>query len=621
MSHVGQNARFLKTKIPPKEIFPSSEKENVATGRKKPSISRDTRLALSSKEERRKGTASKNEGSRVSSELERNARAKKTPFHVHFDEKNIASKSNFAPRSGSAPRSSLAPRTNPNPKRVLYRVKIESKVTPPCGRNDSKQVNKITSPPVRRIESEKTKISNELFEKSHSVEEPRIGKQLQPSKIPRRRSRSVQPVRPVICNTSQRSSSSDWRGKSFGFDSVNKCVTLNKIASRPIRKVTVSLESRNKISDKRKQISTNSSKIPRVKETSLTIKTATPADGLLLPPPPKTPIKVVIQRSKYNTSASNKGELLERPNDFKEEIDLFPAEFLYHGEYHDELPMVEGEREQKAPQLSDDFLTKHINAEQRRLVVVFVMRLGIHCRYSSRIVYQSVKLFDAVMDKIPVDTTLIQLNALASLWIMLKRQEKFQKIPSAAKMVSLANDLYTGREDLLINCERKILEVLNFNITFADTFSLFTHHLISCQPYINISEEIVTFLYNCGCYMIDITLLDEQFCRTSARLITVVILELVLGIGLDVARDNIAPRWLFWRGLLSAALSLPQRFEDKAINLLRVMILRRVLDSESQQDSFNVIYKKYTRSRYGRISKSFLQQVTRIPATETIFDP
>ncbi|XP_068978216.1 G2/mitotic-specific cyclin-B1-like isoform X10 [Bombus flavifrons] len=329
---------------------------------------------------------------------------------------------------------------------------------------------------------------------------------------------------------------------------------------------------------------------------------------------------VVIQRSKYTTSAS-KGELLERRNDFKEEIDLFPPELLYHGEYHDELPMIERERERKAPQLSRNFLTRHINAEQRRLVVIFMIRLGIHCRYPSRIMYQSVKLFDAVMDKLSMDTTMIQLYALASLWIVLKRQEKFHKIPSAGKMVSLANDLYTGREDLLVDCERKILKILNFNITFADTFSLFTHHFISCERYINISEETGAFLYNCGCYMIDITLLDEQFCRISSRLISVTVLELVLGIGLDVARDNTTPRWLFWRGLLSAALSSPQRLEDKGIDSLRVMILRRVLDSELQQDSFNVVYKKYTRSRYGRISKPFLQQVTRIPASETIFDP
>lgn len=91
-------------------------------------------------------------------------------------------------------------------------------------------------------------------------------------------------------------------------------------------------------------------------------------------------MKVVIRRSKYTTSASNKGELLERRNDFKEEIDPFPAELLYHAEYHDELPMIESEREQKAPQLSRNFLTRHINAEQRRLVVIFIIRLGVSRR-------------------------------------------------------------------------------------------------------------------------------------------------------------------------------------------------------------------------------------------------
>lgn len=84
----------------------------------------------------------------------------------------------------------------------------------------------------------------------------------------------------------------------------------------------------------------------------------------------------MIQRTKYNRSAV-KGELLEYRKDFKEEIDLSPPELLYHGEYHDELPMIERERERKAPQLSNSFLTRHINAEQRRLVVIFIIRLGV----------------------------------------------------------------------------------------------------------------------------------------------------------------------------------------------------------------------------------------------------
>lgn len=88
-------------------------------------------------------------------------------------------------------------------------------------------------------------------------------------------------------------------------------------------------------------------------------------------------LKVVIRRKKYNTNVPKKGELLEPRNNFNEEIKFFPAELLYHGEYLDELPLIEHEREQRAPQLSDNFLTKHINAEQRRLVVIFIIRLGV----------------------------------------------------------------------------------------------------------------------------------------------------------------------------------------------------------------------------------------------------
>lgn len=68
--------------------------------------------------------------------------------------------------------------------------------------------------------------------------------------------------------------------------------------------------------------------------------------------------------------------------------------------------------------------------------------------------------------------------------------------------MSLAQDLYTGRENLLMVYERKILHILDFNITFADAFSLFSHHLLSCIRYIDISNEMIVFLYHCGCYLV-----------------------------------------------------------------------------------------------------------------------
>lgn len=131
--------------------------------------------------------------------------------------------------------------------------------------------------------------------------------------------------------------------------------------------------------------------------------------------------------------------------------------------------------------------------------------------------------------------------------------------------------------------ERKILHVLDFNITFADVFSLFSHHLLSCIRYIDISNEMIVFLYHCGCYLvqniflhlslssnfsrsnqkkkmnfqIDITLIDEHFCRIPARLISLTIIELVLGL------IDKTPRWLFWRGLLFAI--IPRSPDDKLV--------------------------------------------------------
>lgn len=69
-------------------------------------------------------------------------------------------------------------------------------------------------------------------------------------------------------------------------------------------------------------------------------------------------------------------------------------------------------------------------------------------------------------------------------------------------MVALAKELYISREDLLIAYEREILMSLNFNVTFADPFSLYNHHLISNRHCSGVSEETVLFIYHCGGYLV-----------------------------------------------------------------------------------------------------------------------
>ncbi|XP_076241055.1 uncharacterized protein LOC143183420 [Calliopsis andreniformis] len=337
----------------------------------------------------------------------------------------------------------------------------------------------------------------------------------------------------------------------------------------------------------------------------------TPVDGA---GPPTVLLKGVVRPNKKDLESQ---EIQER--DPSKDYDNFAYELLYHAEYHDDLPIVEYEREELSPRLSDDYLKKHLNGEQRRLVVMFMIRIGTHCRYPSYIVYQAVKLFDAAMDRIHVETPYIQIIALVSLWIALKAHQNFHKIPSAQTMISLAGELYKNRQDLLIKYERKILMALNFNITFADTFSLFTHYLISCKRCITFSEDAIAFIYHSGGYLIDLTLLDEHFCRTSANLIALAAAELILGLVMDTVTINARPKWLFWRGLLfGTSPQVSSKFPGEDIDRSRVQMLNRVISSASRQTGFEVVYKKYSRSRYGKISAFLLERASRLSYLETL---
>lgn len=55
----------------------------------------------------------------------------------------------------------------------------------------------------------------------------------------------------------------------------------------------------------------------------------------------------------------------------------FAGELVCNADYHTDLPIVEREREERAPRLSANFLKQHVNAEQRALIVAFMLHLGV----------------------------------------------------------------------------------------------------------------------------------------------------------------------------------------------------------------------------------------------------
>ncbi|XP_031367275.1 uncharacterized protein LOC102681661, partial [Apis dorsata] len=610
IAHTTRNKVSVERKISSKEILLPSGKENECPSAKNATIGgrkmiftgdticRTQRISsssnrgidqskerclnvtqpLSSNNELKKEVS--NERSRTNRSLW-NVSGKKMPFHVHCDDANKISHV----CDSQAETHRISNMTSVDSIESHFKRGENLKQT------ESRKIMQKRSPPECRdmIEFPRSKIPCRV--KSSSVRSLQTSTRIIP-----RRSISIE-------------TATSSHAQRFNFDLTEKSL----IASRNIWKSFESGASQieNKIKDKSNEEKgeKNATKNFSRERSTLSERVATPIDEVPSFPAPSTPLRMINRQTNLKKLEFNEIIPSERNSSF--------CDLVFYMEYLDDVPMIEREREERSPRLSANFLTKHINPEQRRLVVAFMIRVGNHCRFPSYIVYQSVKLFDAVMDKLSVKTMFFQLTALASLWIALKKQENYYKIPTANTIVSLAQDLYTGRENLLMVYERKILHILDFNITFADAFSLFSHHLLSCIRYIDISNEMIVFLYHCGCYLIDITLIDEHFCRIPARLISLTIIELVLGL-----IDN-TPRWLFWRGLLFAIIprSPDDKFQDKEIDETRVLILRRVLHSGQKVHGFDMVYKKYNRSRYGRISQFFLELVTKLSSTEIYFDP
>lgn len=291
------------------------------------------------------------------------------------------------------------------------------------------------------------------------------------------------------------------------------------------------------------------------------------------------------------------------------------AYLLYNAEYLQDLLKIEKEKENVEPKLSSEFIDKYIDNEPRKIIVAYLIRLCSHCRYPSFILYQTVKLFDAVLDKISIEKSDMQLAALTTLWIVLKKDGNFDKIPSAKSTLALAQDLQTDA-NVLAEWERLILVSLNFNITFSDPFSIFVFYVINYDYKPGVSNGIITKIYYCGGYAIDLTLLDVQFSYTTSNHLALATAELVMSLILDDEAHLTVPRWRYWREIITNGVDMPISYYDDEINFLRVAMIGQILESAKKHTKEEVVRKKYSHSRYGNISEFFIDRIKKIPQAE-----
>ncbi|KAM0730700.1 G2/mitotic-specific cyclin-1 [Formica fusca] len=317
----------------------------------------------------------------------------------------------------------------------------------------------------------------------------------------------------------------------------------------------------------------------------------TPLDSSLLPLITPTKVRYLKrEEAHYNGKLSIKKEVPE---------DIYPYEY----DYLEDVPHMEREREDNAPKLSFRFLKQSVNADQRRIIVGYLIRLGVHCQYSSNIIYQTVKLFDITIDRILVETDNIQLMALACLWITLKRELTSYKIPSATTIVKMAKDLYINQEKSLLIYEKKIISAVKFNFRFADPYSLLFYYIldVTLDKKCNINSSDIPCIYFCGSYLLDISMLDENLCDRSVCVLAIAAAELSL---YSVYSDN--TNMHKWCKLRRRKYSLTE-CEEMAMSFTKQSIIQQAV--ESDKFGSNIVYKKYLRTKHGRVSNFLLDKM------------
>ncbi|KYM98330.1 hypothetical protein ALC62_10974, partial [Cyphomyrmex costatus] len=332
-------------------------------------------------------------------------------------------------------------------------------------------------------------------------------------------------------------------------------------------------------------------------DTNKSSNSLTPLDGPSFMP--LTPTKVHYEKrlTKLSTKKENEFDII--------------CETPYERDYLEDILETERKRDDNALRISHRFLHENVNAEQRRIVVGYIIRLGVHCYYSSHVIYQTIKLFNVTIDRIHMKTDNIQLMALACLWIILKQDAPGDKIPSATVILQLAKDLYINQEKQLLKYEKKILCATKFNIRFADPFSLLSYYVLNVNQDSQrniIKPNDIPCVYFCSSYMhtncalrkiifflqIDISMLDENLCEIPAFIIAIAAIDLSLYF-IYLSNVNVDERWYrVWRSKQSLT-----EWEERMLNSTKRIMIQR---AEYKDFSSNVVHKKYMRSKHGQVT-------------------
>ncbi|XP_011311622.1 uncharacterized protein [Fopius arisanus] len=250
---------------------------------------------------------------------------------------------------------------------------------------------------------------------------------------------------------------------------------------------------------------------------------------------------------------------------------------------------------------------RHLNAssDQRQTVVHFLLRIGSHNGLPSHMIYQTVRIFDDVLQAKRIPVQKLQLIMIAALWIVMKKDYIVYRIPGAKRMAHFADGVYT--EDDVRAAEGLILQALNFWITYPDPFSMLTYFILTVDHSDFIGCEEREKIYYFGGYMLDLALLDDDLMKICPILLTATAAELAITLVMEPESTLYCTPFTRWRTKYAFG-----KLKDEEINCYRNLLIRNIAESCYRSSKSHVVHKKYSKSRYGKVAKKLIDKIQKL---------
>ena len=205
-------------------------------------------------------------------------------------------------------------------------------------------------------------------------------------------------------------------------------------------------------------------------------------------------------------------ELIHEKKLFEYNFSSNVEKLSFVGEYLDEIysNLLTDEKEMKfSPKIGYMENQSDINEQMRAILIDWLVEVHYRFRLKSETLFQTVWIIDTYLSLVQITRAKLQLLGIASLLISCKSQEIYY--PQLNEFIDITDGAYVKNE--LIEMEKKVLKVLNFNIVAP-----------TANDFYNIITKAFGFdqkQFYLGKYFLESSLIDYRMIKYSSSVIGV----------------------------------------------------------------------------------------------------